>query len=70
MSELRQQGFDEVRVTRERVVELAALAGAPEARQIRRQPARARQQLDPVVGARGDPVEVERRRASAPGALR
>src|SRR6185312_17078621 len=54
---------DEPRVALDREVAVAALAGAAEAREVRRDAARALEERQPVVAARRDAVEVEDRRS-------
>ena len=69
-SQLGEEPLDESGQAVERVVEVAALARAAEPDQIGRDPTGTGEELDPVVRARRNPVEVQRRHARAASALR
>ena len=60
---LGQEPLEEPGEPRERVVEVAALPGAPEPDQVGRDPTREGEELDPVVRARRNPVEIQNRHA-------
>ena len=55
--EVVEQGTHEIRVTVDRVVEVAALARAPEPDQVRGEPPGPLQERDEVIGARRDAVQ-------------
>jgi hypothetical protein len=62
---LGEEALDEARQPRERVVEVATLAGTPEPDQVGRDSAGPGEELDPVVRARRNPVEVQHRHAGS-----
>ena len=56
------ESLDEACVLLDRVLQVSGLAGASEAGQVGRQAARALQKRHPVIGAGGDPMQIERGR--------